>query len=168
MIFFSTLSYTCSSCTKFIIRRPLSLVFITTSAFADFFADFPEFLTSSKASIGTKDGKTEKSSENRLVRWEAIETRAIEAGLAKDILFRYAGTLKPVKLCFRVAAIRVRIVNLVSVIGFALNAFTLHTKREAHEKQVRKSWNLEHNARDQEENKRQNKISNLLFDEIFF
>ena len=34
----------------------------------------------------------------------------------------------PVKLCFRVAAIRVRIVNLVSVIGFALNAFTLHTK----------------------------------------
>ena len=32
----------------------------------DFFDDFPEFLTCSKASIGTKDGKTEKSSENRL------------------------------------------------------------------------------------------------------
>ena len=45
-------------------HHTLSLEFITTSAFADFFDDFPEFLTCSKASIGSKDGKTEKASEN--------------------------------------------------------------------------------------------------------
>ena len=72
MIFFSALLYTCSLCPKLIIRRPLSLEFITTSAFADFFDDFPEFLTCSKASIGTKDGKTEKSSE---IDW----TRPVES-----------------------------------------------------------------------------------------
>ena len=102
-IFFSTLSYTRSSCTKFIIRRPLSLEFITISAFADFFDDFPEFLTCLIASIGTKDGKTEKSFRKQigLDRWEAIETRAIEADLAKDILFSCARTLKvPVTLIF--------------------------------------------------------------------
>ena len=85
--------------------------------------------------------------------------------MPKDILFSYNRTLKPFKLYFRVAAIRVRIVNLVSVTGYCIECFYSAHKRE-YKKHVGKSWNLEHNAHNQVENKRQNKISNLLFDEI--
>ena len=92
--------------------------------------------------------------------------------MAKDIMFSYAGTLiiSLSSFAFVVAAIRVRIVNLVSVIGYCIECFYSAHKRE-YKKQVGKegkSWNLEHNAHDQEEKKQQNKISNLLFDEIFF
>ena len=45
-------------------RRPLSFEFITTSALANFLIDLPEFLTCSNASIGTNEGRIEKSSEN--------------------------------------------------------------------------------------------------------
>ena len=133
MIFFSTLLYTCSSCTKFIIRRPLSLEFITTSAFADFFDDFPEFLTCSKASIGTKDGKTEKSSENRL--------DSSGGKLSKHVLLRLVWSrtccsvtlerlsLSSFAMVYYVAAIRVRIVNLVSVIGYCIECFYSEYKK---------------------------------------
>ena len=61
--------------------------------------------------------------QHALIWREAIETCTIRAGLPKDILFSYTGALKPFKLCFSVAAIRVRIVNLVSVIGYCIEYF---------------------------------------------
>ena len=103
MILFSVLLYTCKSCTKFIIRRPLSFEFITTSALVNFFIDLPEFFTCSKASIATNGGKTEKSSENCVL--------SSGGKVSKIKLHELACSL-----CFRVAPFRVRVVNFISVV----------------------------------------------------
>ena len=46
--------------------KPLSFEFMTTSALANYLTDFPQFLTCLKASMGTNEGKIEKSSENNI------------------------------------------------------------------------------------------------------
>ena len=95
---------------------------------------FPEFLTCSKASIGTNGGKIEKSSENsvdssggKLSKGESL--KLVWLSVLSTVSFDRS--LQLVKLCLRgVASVRISIINFVPVVRVRVECFDSGEKRK--------------------------------------